>query len=74
VTIPPGQWDEMLYMGDPPDIYDEKDGNKEEEIVNDIFVHGLPSVTPKKGDWTGIDRDRKAAFLISGALRSEGLI
>jgi hypothetical protein len=28
----------------------------------------------KRNDWIGVDRDRRSAFLIMGALRSESLL
>ncbi|KAF9057553.1 hypothetical protein BJ165DRAFT_1421304 [Panaeolus papilionaceus] len=31
-------------------------------------------VESKKGDWMGLDRDQRSAFLIMGALRQEGLL
>ncbi|KAK2466234.1 hypothetical protein APHAL10511_001876 [Amanita phalloides] len=31
-------------------------------------------ISKKKGDWMGVDRDRRSAFLIMGALRSEGIL
>lgn len=77
VTIPPGQWDEVLYAGDPPPVSDESKTERPEDAgdnVGDIYVHGLPPLLSKKGDWVGVDRDRRAAFLIMGALKSEGLL
>lgn len=43
---------------------------------DDVYVYGDeedPS-EKQKGDWTGIDRDRRSAFLIIGSLKSEGIL
>ncbi|EPQ59266.1 hypothetical protein GLOTRDRAFT_114006 [Gloeophyllum trabeum ATCC 11539] len=71
VTISDSQWEEVLW-----DREQEEDNieDKQEEIVDDIFVSGdqdLP--VQRKGDWIGLERDRRSAFLIIGALRSEGI-
>ena len=82
VTIPPGQWEEVLYSGDSTEPEADGDGEStkepcdetQEEIVDDVYVYGVPPPRERKGDWQGIDRDRRAAFLIIGALKSEGLL
>jgi hypothetical protein len=83
VTIPPGQWEEVLYSGDPtePEADDAgentqqpKEDETPEETIDDVYVYGVPPSRARKGDWQGIDRDRRAAFLIIGALKSEGLL
>jgi hypothetical protein len=73
VTISDDQWEDVLWDR-------EADGQRTvNEFVcdekEDIFV------TPEddgsshsKGDWGGVDRDRRSAYLIIGALRSDGLI
>ncbi|KZT24471.1 hypothetical protein NEOLEDRAFT_1134842 [Neolentinus lepideus HHB14362 ss-1] len=72
VTISESQWEEVLW-----DREQEQDGqveDKDEEIVDDIFVSGdrdMPAA--RKGDWIGLERDRRSAFLIIGALKSEGI-
>lgn len=43
---------------------------------DDVYVYGDeedPSAT-QKGDWSGINRDRRSAFLIMGSLKSEGIL
>lgn len=71
VTIPPGQWDEVLYTGE---ALESQTDDPTEDIVDDIYVYGHPPLHFRKGDWHGIDRERRAAFLIIGALKSEGLL
>ena len=74
VTISDEQWEDVLWDREA----DEQRTVNEEFVYNemeDIFV------TPEddgsshsKGDWVGVDRDRRSAYLIIGALRSDGLI
>ena len=41
----------------------------------DVFVYGDDDIPVKRrGDWTGVDRDRRSAYLIIGALKSEGIL
>ena len=79
VTIPPGQWEEVLYSGESAEMEGEcaqqlGDEETQEEVLDDVYVYGVPPPRARKGDWQGIDRDRRAAFLIIGALKSEGLL
>ncbi|KAF8529036.1 hypothetical protein BU17DRAFT_80189 [Hysterangium stoloniferum] len=79
VTIPPGQWDEVLYSGDSSiEETNPTNGNSDleddEEVLDGVYIHGVPPSRSKQGDWQGIDRDRRAAFLIIGALKAEGLL
>jgi hypothetical protein len=42
---------------------------------NDPYAWDAHDITDRKqGDWEGVDRDQRSAFLIMGALRSEGLL
>jgi len=76
VTISDDQWEDVLWDREA----DGQRSTKQEDIGkaredDDIFVlpeHDVPS--PSKGDWVGVDRDRRSAYLIIGALRSDGLI
>ena len=81
VTISDGQWEEVLWSTAEHEAEDElkADAAQSESLSpeDDIFVYEneeLAKETKQKGDWTGLDRDRRSAFLIIGALRSEGLI
>lgn len=86
VTIPPGQWEEVLYSGESTEQVADDAGEStripldldtddvQEDVVDGVYVYGVPPSRARKGDWEGIDRDRRAAFLIIGALRSEGLL
>jgi len=73
VTISDEQWEDVLW-----------DREAEQRTVNQEFICNETEdifVTPEndgsshaKGDWGGVDRDRRSAYLIIGALRSDGLI
>lgn len=80
VSITDSQWEEVLWnRSDPED--EEESLNKQGETQengedDDIYVYEDeedPSIK-QKGDWTGVDRDRRSAFLIIGALKSEGIL
>jgi len=76
VTISDDQWEDVLWDREA----DAQRSRKEEGIgklreEDDIFVlpeHDVP--IHSKGDWAGVDRDRRSAYLIIGALKSDGLI
>lgn len=73
VAVSDSQWEEVLW-----DREEEERQNCEiisPENSDGIFVtgdEGLPH--QKRGDWVGVDRDRRSAFLIIGALKSEGIL
>ncbi|KAI0053528.1 hypothetical protein FA95DRAFT_1632059 [Auriscalpium vulgare] len=73
VTISDEQWEDVLW-----DREQEEHAEKPAEISRGddeifIFADGDTS-THQKGDWVGVDRDRRSAYLIIGALKSEALI
>ncbi|KAG6335631.1 hypothetical protein ID866_3447 [Astraeus odoratus] len=73
VAVSDSQWEEVLW-----DREEEERQSREKEPPEDpdeIFVTG-DDVFPrqKRGDWVGVDRDRRSAFLIIGALKSEGIL
>jgi hypothetical protein len=73
VTISDAMWEEVLWDREQEEAQLEKGPEKEEEPG--VFVYGDEGlVTHRKGDWTGVDRDRRSAYLIIGALRGEGLL
>ncbi|KAJ3722914.1 hypothetical protein FB446DRAFT_712366 [Lentinula raphanica] len=79
VTISDAQWEDVLW-----DREEEERAQKEAALakeretfgeVDDVFVYGVEDIPVKRrGDWTGVDRDRRSAFLIIGALKSEGIL
>ncbi|CDO71568.1 hypothetical protein BN946_scf184911.g38 [Trametes cinnabarina] len=72
VTIGDAQWEEILW--EEPEEDEHKDKTAMDNDDDDIYAKegDLPSV--KKGDWIGVERDRRSAFLIIGALKQEGLL
>jgi len=77
VTISDDQWEDVLWDREA----DAQRTGKQQDCIgkvreeDDIFVlpeHDLP--IHSKGDWVGVDRDRRSAYLIIGALKSDGLI
>ncbi|TFY80340.1 hypothetical protein EWM64_g3670 [Hericium alpestre] len=77
VTISDAQWEDVLW--DREEEQNEQlqaEAKKDrDEVVDDLYVVDDEDVpVQKKGDWTGVDRDRRSAYLIVGALKSEGLV
>ncbi|EIW64668.1 uncharacterized protein TRAVEDRAFT_33429 [Trametes versicolor FP-101664 SS1] len=70
VTIGDSQWEEMLW--DEPDEDEEQKPVKKEE--DDIYAEDDDQPATRKGDWEGVERDRRSAYLIIGALKQEGLL
>ncbi|KAI8995632.1 hypothetical protein BD414DRAFT_576340 [Trametes punicea] len=78
VTIGDAQWEEILW--EEPDEDEQKakpaQGGQDDDDDDDDDIYAkdgdLPAV--RKGDWIGVERDRRSAFLIIGALKQEGLL
>jgi len=74
VAVSDSQWEEVLWDREEEEKLskEQQDAGEDEE---DIFVAGDERLsTKRRGDWVGVDRDRRSAFLIIGALRSEGIL
>ncbi|KAI0639408.1 hypothetical protein C8Q77DRAFT_1081018 [Trametes polyzona] len=69
VTIGDAQWEEILW--DDPDDEERKQKERDED---DIYADENDLPVTRKGDWVGVERDRRSAFLIIGALKQEGLL
>lgn len=75
VTISDSIWEEVLWDREKEE--EQTDAPPaEEEDTDDIYVCGQEDTKQlaPKGDWSGVDRDRRSAYLIIGALKSEGLL
>ncbi|KIY49221.1 hypothetical protein FISHEDRAFT_41103, partial [Fistulina hepatica ATCC 64428] len=86
VTSSDAQWEDALWDREEEEekmkreaqrtAVKEKSNGTSDENDDDIFVspetHPIPDKL--KGDWVGVARDRRSAFLIIGALRSEGIL
>ncbi|KIK68124.1 hypothetical protein GYMLUDRAFT_238286 [Collybiopsis luxurians FD-317 M1] len=79
VTISDAQWEDVLWDREEEEralkeVAQAKDKENKGE-GDDVFVYGDEDIPVKRrGDWTGVDRDRRSAFLIIGALKSEGIL
>ncbi|XP_006460316.1 hypothetical protein AGABI2DRAFT_192060 [Agaricus bisporus var. bisporus H97] len=69
VTMSETQWEDSMYAREDP-------VQKSEDMMSDdIYAIGHEDIPEsKRGDWLGLDRERRSAFVILGALRSEGLL
>ena len=72
VTVDETQWAEV-HWNCKEVIAKPNEDNKE---VDEVFAYETEEDPSQKqsGDWTGIERDRRSAFLIVGALRPEGML
>lgn len=89
VTISDEQWEEALWDREEEEMAAARERKAKERLENagsdnaknepppddDIYIDGEADVpVQEKGDWIGVERDRRSAFLIIGALRSEGIL
>jgi len=73
VTISDAQWEDVLWDREENDK--SLKNQKSNSQYNDPYAWDGDDITDwKQGDWVGVDRDQRSAFLIMGALRSEGLL
>ncbi|KAF9009037.1 hypothetical protein BDQ17DRAFT_1398141 [Cyathus striatus] len=72
VTISDTQWEDVLWEREEEGKDDATTSPKPENEVYSCGFEDIPDI--KRGDWVGIDRDRRSAYLIVGALRSEGIL
>ena len=73
VTVSDEQWEDVLWDREA----DEQRMVNEEIVSNEMDIFVTPEddgSSHSKGDWVGVDRDRRSAYLIIGALRTDGLI
>lgn len=76
--LTPTETESEPVLGDHKMEEDEqpKDNNYDDnDNDDDIYEYAdeVDSAT-QRGDWTGVERDRRAAFLMWGALKTEGLL
>ena len=73
VTISDSLWEEVLWDREEEDISTEAIGKDDPD---DIYASDDQDRIPvrRRGDWVGVERDRRSAFLIMGALKSEGIL
>jgi len=77
LPVTDNQWEDGLYDTDDREERTSvrSPGDDEESEDGDIYIMADKAIpTARKGDWTGPYRDQRSAFLIIGALRTEGLL
>jgi len=77
VTISDDQWEDVLWDRETEEQTQSTSAKPESRsgLGDELFVLPEDDVPRHwKGDWAGVDRDRRSAYLIIGALRSDGLI
>jgi hypothetical protein len=77
VTISDSQLEEVLWDREAEERGGGDGGQPRAEEVDkdEIYVYGDEELAKeRKGDWVGLERDRRSAFLIMGALKSEGIL
>jgi len=75
VTISDSQWEEVLWdREEEARAQAAAAATEKDEETDDIYFLGDREQTKQRGDWVGVDRDRRASFLIIGALKSEGIL
>ena len=72
VAVSDEMWAEVLAGLDEDDT--EEEGEKMDEDEEDLFLSPDFLPTPRKTDWLGVNRDKRSAYLIQGALKGEALI
>lgn len=75
VTISDTQWEDVLWDREEEEKENNAGQEQGRERSEEIYVFGDEGIPGKKrGDWVGVDRDRRSSYLIMGALRSEGIL
>ena len=73
VTISDAQWEDVLWDREA-EAEKQNKPTSHRAVDNIYFSDSDDFLSQSRGDWVGVDRDRRSAFLIIGALKSEGLI
>ena len=75
VTISDSIWEEVLWDREQEEEEQANPKASDGDDAEKVFVCGEEDMsTYRQGDWNGVDRDRRSAYLIIGALKSEGLL
>jgi len=69
-------WEDVLYGTDDREERPWPGPSKtDDDDDDDIYITAEDAIPkPRKGDWTGDYRDQRSAFLIIGAMKSEGIV
>jgi hypothetical protein len=75
VTTSDSQLEEVLWDREAEEQGELGTDMSQDHKADDIYSYGdEDQVTERKGDWVNVERDRRSAFLIMGALKSEGIL
>ena len=66
------QWEDVQW--DSEEDLEREAERKKKEDEDDIYASEDDHPPFRKGDWIGIDRDRRSAYLIIAALKQENLL
>jgi hypothetical protein len=68
-------WEDVLFDTDERPERSHTGSSKMDDDDDGIFITAEDAIPKeKRGDWTGDYRDQRSAFLIIGALKSEGIL
>ena len=73
VAVSDEMWAEVLAGLEEEDAEEEAESKADEE-GDDIFISSDFLPATRKTDWLGVNRDKRSAYLIQGALKGEALI
>lgn len=78
VSMSDAQWEDVLIDRETEENQKVAQASGESAMAvddeDDIYAYGDEAQGRKIGDWVGVDRDRRSAYIVIGALKSEGLI
>ncbi|KIK06680.1 hypothetical protein K443DRAFT_129622 [Laccaria amethystina LaAM-08-1] len=74
VTISESQWEEVLWDREEEAMGRTNVTDSEPNPEDVVYAYGDEDILEQKQDWVGVNRDRRSAYLIMGALRSEGIM
>ena len=68
------QWEELQWDTEEELELEAERKKKEQETRDDIYASEEDQPASYKGDWIGMDRDRRSAYLIIQTLQQENLL
>ncbi|KAM5536188.1 hypothetical protein V8D89_010087 [Ganoderma adspersum] len=74
ITLAEWQWEELQWDTEEELEREAERKKKEQEAEDDIYALEEDQPSSYKGDWIGMDRDRRSAYLIIQTLKQENLL
>jgi len=79
IAISDSQWEEALWNCDTDETAEDETVKGDKSLDDDEGIYAYEdeerdSDLKQRGDWVGPDRERRSAYLIIGALKSEGIL